>query len=181
MAGEIVPIDSFEHFKNTVNGHGYDVDGFAGYQCWDGLQLLWQQLNMWLSTAGTGAVYACWDESVRTSNAGSEFTLIYNLNEIKTGDVMIFNRNVGWWGEYGHGGYACNDYDGSGLINLLSQNFRNANPTTGSPFSIDRVNVAGFLGAFRYKGWNGDKPQPSRSSKSHFPWVLYARKLRQSL
>lgn len=175
----VVPIDSFEEFKNTVNGNAYDVDGYYGAQCWDGLQLLWQQLGMWLSTDGTGYVYGCWNERVRTSNAGNQFDLIYNLTDVKVGDVMIFNHGFPW-GEAGHGGYACENYNGSSRISLLSQNYRNPSSSSGSPFSIDSVRVAGFLGAFRYKGWESTPPTPVHKI-SKFPWVLYGRKLRQGL
>lgn len=175
----VVPISSFEVFKNTVNGNGYDMDGFYGDQCWDGLQLLWAQLGMFISTDNTHRVYGCWNAGVRNLNAGTKFDLVFNLADVKAGDVMIFNHNVGWWGDDGHGGYACEDYNNTGRIQLLSQNFRNSSATQGSPFSIDSVNTKGFLGAFRYKAWQTIVPPVSQIKKRRFPWVLYAQKFRQ--
>lgn len=179
-----VPIDTFNNFKNYVNGKGFDVDGSYGYQCWDGLQLLWQQLGMWLSTDGTHYVYGCWNERVRASNAGDQFYLIYNLADVKVGDVMIFDHGSPW-GEAGHGGYACENYNNGDRIQLLSQNYRNSSATHGSPFSIDNARVVRFRGAFRYKGWNGEPgpgpgpgPSPSAHRRSNFPWVLYGNRLR---
>ena len=176
MPSYVVDITTFAAFKNQVNGHGYDLDGSFGFQCWDGVQLLWSQLGMFLSNDGTHSVYGCWNAAVRQSNAGDQFDLIYNLSDIKTGDVMIFNHGSPW-GANGHGGYACEDYKGGSRIQLLSQNYRNSSASQGSPFSIDNVQVRGFLGAYRYKGWQGSTP-PILKSHKNFPWVLYAHKLR---
>lgn len=172
-----IPIDSFESFKNYVNGKAFDWDSMYGAQCWDGLQILWDEVGMFLSTDGTHHVYGCWNERVRASNAGSEFDLVYNLGDVRTGDVMIFNHNVGVWGDDGHGGYACEDYNGSGRILLLSQNYYRST-AQGSPFHIDNVNVTGFLGAFRFKRWEGGTPPSPEMTRSHFPWVITARNRR---
>lgn len=142
-----VDINSYDVFRDTVNGKGYDLDGLYGGQCVDGAALLWQQLGMTLMT-GNGCAYGCWTLK-RDYNAGSQFELITDKNKVKRGDVLVLRM-----GEYGHIGFADEDYNGSGSIKFLGQNQGGiAYPGGGSNFNIVNISMATFLGAFRYKGW----------------------------
>lgn len=146
-----VPIDNYDVFRAAVLGNGYDIDGCFGNQCWDGAALLWQQLGRWLSTGGMGGAKHCWTHA-KEENAGDDFELIYNLGDVKRGDVVVFG-----WGQYGHIGYADEDYDGGEYISTLGQN-------QGAPngvFNVVNCSASGFIGAFRLKRWNVPTPAPT--------------------
>lgn len=150
-----VPYDTYEHFRTATMGNGYDVDGKYGFQCYDGAALLWQQLGMFLSTGGTGAARGCW-EPAREQNKGTQFDLIYNKKDIKRGDVIVINA-----GTYGHIFYADEDYKGGKYIAGYGQN-----QSADMKFCVKNISLDTFLGAFRYKGWEGTPtPTPKPDGK----------------
>ena len=144
----VVPHDTYEHFRNAVMSKGFDLDGQYSYQCWDGACLLWQQIGRWLYT-GNGCASGCWTLK-RDVNAGSDFELIYDKRQIKRGDVLVFSC-----GQYGHIGYADEDYNGTEYIKLLGQN-----QSADMKFCVINMNLGTFLGAFRFKQW-AKKPTPT--------------------
>ncbi len=150
-----VPHDSYENFRNAVNGNGYDIDGSWGAQCYDGAGLLWMQLGLWLSTGGTGAAKGCW-LNARDENAGNNFELIYDKGQVQRGDVVVFSC-----GEFGHIGFADEDFNGGSYIRLLGQNQGGtAYPGGGSNFNVINMGMSTFIGAFRYKAWKKVEPAP---------------------
>ena len=154
-----VNISSYDAFRNQVLGNKYDIDGAYGYQCWDGAALLWQQVGMYLQT-GNHVAAGCWN-LMSDENAGSQFYKIYNINEVKRGDVVVFGYesstfNAVYYNEYtgetyptGHIAYADEDYNQSGRINIIGQNQLNH-----PEFTLQNVPVTSFLGAFRLKSWS---------------------------
>jgi hypothetical protein len=187
MSAPYVPHATYDEFRNAVNGHGYDLDGFAGYQCWDGVDLLYEQtdIGQYLYTGanfgGRGYAKECWTYiQARALNGSGHFTAFTGAVNIKKGDILVFNTYSGWYGTAGHIGFANEDYNGTDYISLLSQNFGSgANPTTGKPFNIMNAYLGtAFLGGFRYDGWGTTPPTPPTTSEHRFPWVLYARKFR---
>lgn len=159
-----VPIKSYDAFRSAVIGKGYDLDGAYSYQCWDGTALLWQQLGCNLLT-GNGCAYGCWTLK-RDVNAGTNFTLVTDRNSIKRGDVVVFRM-----GEFGHIGFADEDYNGGPYIRLLGQN-QGGSPKgpggIGAGFNVINCSLATFLGAFRYKGWTKEiapTPVPKPETK----------------
>lgn len=129
----------------TIN-KSYDMDGMYGKQCWDYGDFFWlKQVSRELSTGGTGQARGCWTKlAARRANAGSDFDLITNKNDLQVGDWVIFNC-----GTYGHVGVVYSILDKGRKVVLQSQNqgiIRN---------KVTRVNMSldTFLGAFRYKGW----------------------------
>lgn len=148
-----VPFNTYDAFRTEVMGKGYDLDGKYLYQCWDGACLLWQQLGRWLVT-GDGSARGCW-QLKRDENAGKDFELIYDKNQIKRGDVVVFSC-----GEYGHIGYADEDYNGGAYIRLLGQN-----QSTDMKFCVINMSMTTFIGAFRYKQWKVTPPQPTPAPK----------------
>lgn len=150
-----VPIGDYDSFRSAVIGEGFDIDDVWGYQCWDGAALLWQQLGRWLLT-GDGSARGCWVLE-KEENAGTQFDLIYNKEDVRRGDVVVFG-----FGTYGHIGYADEDYNGSGVLKVLGQN---QNPDD-MRFCVVNVKMDQFLGAFRFKEWSktpapAPEPEPS--------------------
>lgn len=144
----VVNINTYDAFRNEVLGKGYDVDNAYGYQCWDGCALLWQQIGRSLLT-GNGCASGCWTLK-RDVNAGNDFTLITNKSDVRRGDVVVFST-----GQYGHIGFADENYNGGASIRLLGQN-QGGTPkgaAGGAGFNVINMSMATFLGAFRFKNW----------------------------
>lgn len=155
-----VPINSYDSFRANVLGKGYDLDNAYGFQCWDGTALVWQQIGRNLLT-GNGCASGCWNLK-RDVNAGNDFQLIWNLKDVKRGDVMVFGA-----GQYGHIGFADENYNGSGVIRLLGQN-QGGTPVGkngGAGFNVVNMNTASFLGAFRFKKWATNNTAPANPLK----------------
>lgn len=145
-----IPIDSYAAFKSAVNGRGFDIDNYYGWQCWDGAALLWQQLGKSLVT-GNGLAIGCWDLK-RDVNKYDKFDLVTNVNGLKLGDVVVMRPN--------HIGF-FDGYDGN-YMRILGQNQGGTpNAAGGSAFNITRVAKSAFAGAFRYRGWNVATPAPT--------------------
>lgn len=182
MAIPVVPHSTYDEFRNAVNGVGFDLDNFAGFQCWDGVDLLYQQsdVGQYLYTAhnvgqGEGTAKSCWlNDTARGLNGSGHFSIITEKTQIKKGDIIVFNTYEGWYGSAGHIGFADEDYNGTEYINILSQNFgAGSNPTTGKPFNIARALLgSAFLGVFRYDGWQETPPTPTEKKKKHFPYPV---------
>ena len=183
MAIPSVPHSSYDEFRNAVNGRGFDLDGMFGYQCWDGVDLLYQQsdVGQYLYTAnnvgqGEGTAKSCWlNDTARGLNGSGHFSIITDKTKIKKGDIIVFNTYQGWYGSAGHIGFADEDYNGTEYINILSQNFgAGSNPDTGKPFNIAQALLgSAFLGVFRYDGWQQPvPPTPTQEKKKHFPYPV---------
>lgn len=181
MAIPEVPHGTYDAFRDAVNGHAFDVDGMYGAQCWDGVDLLYQQpdVGQYLSTANTGRVKDCWlNGTAKASNGSGHFTAISGKENIKKGDIIVFNTYSSWYGRTGHIGFANEDYNGTEYISLLSQNFGSgSNPYRGKAFNILNAYLgSAFLGIFRYDAW--DNPTPpgptptTETKKKHFPWPV---------
>ena len=186
-----VPHSTYAEWKANTNGNGYDIDGSYGCQCWDFASIFWRNLGF---PAGypiitSSSAYTMWENRLANSilNGQRMFELITSLDDVKQGDVIVYNYFSS--NPYGHVGFADEDYatwhannPSSYEFPILSEN----NQGTPDPAGGTYVNVHGydtrlFLGAFRYVGWISPTP-PTPSSKkgirTNFPWVLYARKLR---
>lgn len=161
----VIPVQSYDAFRGAVIGKGYDIDGAYGYQCWDGTALLWQQIGRSLMT-GNGCASGCWTLK-KDVNAGKDFDLITNLKDVKRGDVMVFST-----GQYGHIGFADENYNGSGSVKLLGQNQGGTpkNSKGGAGFNVVNMSTATFLGAFRFKMWktaNASTTTPTTPQKAN--------------
>ena len=177
-----VPHSTYIEFRTAVNGNGYNMDGLYGFQCWDGVDLLYEQddVGQYLYTGapfgGLGYAKECWTyPAARQRNGSGHFIPITDKTEIKQGDIIVFDTYSGWYGTAGHIGFADEDYNGTDIILLLSQNFgTGSNPTTGKPFNIlPAYPGVAFLGAFRYVPWNPPiPPTPTSEKKRHFPFPV---------
>lgn len=148
------PTDSPAIFKDYVYGGCWNTDGYYGAQCWDLADLFWQNYaGRNFSTCGTGAAKGSWD--CKEYNAGEEFELIYNPEDLQAGDWIIFSS-----GPYGHVGMAMGSYN-NGYISLLGQNQGGANcEGGGSSANIINISLKSFVGAFRPKSYIKPEPKP---------------------
>lgn len=169
---QAVDITSYATFKSQVNGNGYDIDGYYGAQCWDGVDLLWRNLPdnpRTFKLGPQGWAYEAWAiPSSRIDNAGNEFDLIYSIDDVIQGDVLVFGIG-GWVGEAGHVAFADEDYQGGNYINCLGQNQGGGIPfsTGGACFNVQNLYFTNFLGAFRYKAWQSTPPTPPTPDQKH--------------
>lgn len=126
-------------------GIAVDTDGAYGAQCWDYANAFWLgQVNRVLQTGANHAASETWTAS-RTVNAGSEFTLITNPNNIKRGDWVVWGG-----GSYGHIALAL-AAPSNGKIRIIGQNQGGLPwPTGGAAANEIEMSTANILGAFRY-------------------------------
>lgn len=183
----LIPVNSYLAWKTSTNGNGYNVDGAYGDQCWDFVAEFWYNNGFpqgYPTLAGTGGARGMWYD--RVQNAGTKFDLIYNLADVKQGDVLVYDQFPG--NEWGHTGFADQDYDtwiadhpGEYEFPILSQNNQGIPyPPGGSFVNIKGYDTRLFLGAFRLKAWTPTPPPTPTPNleRKRFPWVLYANKLR---
>lgn len=172
-----IPHSTYDEWKSSVLGNSYDADNYAGAQCWDLAAEFWYNVGFPQNYPLTGGNDARGVWQNREANKGDKFDLIYNLSDVQIGDVVCFSG-----GDFGHIAFANQTYNGSGYLELLGQNQGGGTPAPGggTTASINNYGVSSFQGAFRYKGWHTTPPTPpSPERRGKFPWVLYARKLRE--
>lgn len=179
---------TYAEWKANTNGNGYNIDGHYGCQCWDFASLFWRNLGYPASypVITSSSAYTMWAN--RTTNASyggvTYFDLIYDVTQIKQGDIIVFNYFTG--NPYGHVGFADVDYanwtpdpNQPYEFPILSENNGGTpDPEGGAYVNIHGYDIRLFLGAFRYRGWETTPPTPPSIERSKFPFVLYARKLR---
>lgn len=178
----LLPINtsSYDAFRADAltragQGLGYDVDEYYGYQCWDLAAELWMNLpefaghGLYPQTGPNYAAAECWTVS-RTQNAGNSFDLIYNLTDVKRGDVIVLGPSP--ISDVGHIAFADEDYNGTNYMDLLGQNQVNPSLYYGHIPTVTNLGVTAFLGAFRYKGWEQPEPETTTEIKKHFPWPV---------
>lgn len=170
-----IPHGSYQEWRNATLGNGYNVDNAYGNQCWDFCAELWYQYGLRLVTrpAGNGIASDCWNIS-RYTNAKPPFTSIEGKENIKRGDVLVWNGTSQY--PTGHIAFADEDYNGTDQISCLGQN-QGQGSVGGS--NVATLSLNNFLGIFRNTNWQEQPPTPT-NEKRKFKWVLYARKLRQA-
>lgn len=187
-----ININSYNDFRTdaldrAAQNQGYDVDGSFGFQCWDLAAELWMNSpefsgqGLYPQTGPNLYASECWTYS-RNVNAGNSFDLIISLADVKRGDCIVIDSSP--ISTTGHIAFADEDYNNSNYMNLLGQNQVAPSAQYGHIPTITSIDVGTyFLGAFRYKAWNVTPPTPPvlRTKRGRFPWVLYARKLRNKL
>ena len=162
---------SFDRFIASTNGQTIG----AG-ECWDYVNLLWSYLGGRYytyppsnpSATNHGIKWGWLNGEARSANTINHLTQITNLNDVKRGDIVITSG-----GEFGHGGFADEDYNGSGSLQLYSQNYNGRRSV-----ARDNNSMSTFAGAWRYDEWQTEPPTPVVTKKTKFKWVLYANKLR---
>lgn len=185
-----IPHSSYDEWRNSVNGNGYDVDLSYGCQCWDLAAEFWWNIGFpqGYPLLYNSSVYTMWERRNENSsyNGTTYFDIITDLTQVKRGDVMVFNYTS--YNPYGHVGFADVDYNNwipsssqPYEFPILSENNGGTpDPSGGAYTNIHGYDIRLFIGAFRYKTWH-DSPVPPTPTlnRSHFPWVLYSKKLRE--
>lgn len=141
------PTETASAFKNYTLGKCLNTDNAYGAQCWDLADVFWQNVtNRRAQTCGTGAAKGMTYDGCWQKNAGDEFIMIWDAQQLQAGDWVIFGN-----GQYGHVGMALGSYN-DGYITLLGQN-QGGDSCTGGGSSANIVNISlkHFAGAFRYK------------------------------
>lgn len=188
----LVPHNTYLAWKNATQNNGYDVDSTYGCQCWDFAATFWYNVGFpqGYPHITASSAYTMWnlrDQNV-SYNGVTYFDLIYNLSDVKQGDVLVYGPITGV-NPYGHVGFADEDYNtwhannpGSYEFPILSENNGGIpDPAGGAYVNVHGYDTRYFLGAFRYREWTPTPPPPVVKRKpqvKRFPWVLYANKLR---
>ena len=184
----VIPHDTYLAWKNATLNNGYDVDSAYGCQCWDFAAEFWYNVGFpqGYPHITQSSAYTMWQlrEENASYNGTTYFDLIYNLDDVKQGDVMVFNQFSA--NPYGHVGFADEDYStwysnnpGSYEFPILSENNQGIpDPAGGAYVNVHGYDTRLFLGAFRYKAWHTTPPTPSYTRRTKFPWVLYANRIR---
>ena len=181
-----IPHGTYDEWKlNTLN-NGYDVDLSHGCQCWDFASEFWYNVGFPQNypLIFNSSAYTMWDLREQNISYGVVyFDLVYNLEDVKRGDIIVYNHFPA--NPYGHVGFADEDYTAWHADNpssyefpILSENNQGTpDPQGGAYANVHGYDTRLFLGAFRYRAWH-EPPTPTRE-RSKFPFVLYARRLRQ--
>ena len=170
--------EEYVYVLNLSGNHLYYADNVMHHNCWDYASLFWRNVGFptgYPQTGPNGYAYECWTVS-RIANAGTVFQLIYNKEDIKKGDVVVLDAGRFVGDVAGHIGFANEDYNGTNTLSMMGQNQENASATVGYKVTIDNMNIAKFLGAFRYPAWQ-PTPPPTPTEKHKFPWFVLTKRL----
>lgn len=186
-----LPTGTYDAWRNATNGEGFNFDSSYGCQCYDLAAEFWWNVGFppGYPIIDQSSAYRMWyyrDQNIAYGGI-TYFDLVYNLSDVKRGDVMVFNYTS--YNPYGHVAWADVDYsswtpDPSQPYEfpVLSQNNGGTpDPQGGAITNIHGYDIRLFIGAFRYKPWETTPPTPTVRSipkQKKFPWVLYANKLR---
>lgn len=176
-----LPVDTYDSLRAAIIGNGYNADYLYGFQCWDIISEAYYNFGWGTNypitqSGGDGQAWMCWTYS-KFLNSGNGISLIYNLSEVERGDIVVFDGTIS--NPAGHIAFADEDYDGSGYLWCIGQNQGGTPlPEGGTVVTRNHLTCNEFLGAFRYDAWHQTPPTPT-VTKHRFPWVLYARKLRE--
>lgn len=186
-----IPHGSYDEWRNATNGNGYNFDNTYGCQCYDLATEFWWNVGFptHYPIIASSSAYTMWNyrDANASYNGTTYFDLIYNLSDVKRGDIIVFNYFPA--NQYGHVGFADVDYNSwtpdpsqPYEFPILSENNGGTpDPQGGAYTNVHGYDIRLFLGAFRYKAWGTGPTPPTPTEeivKSKFPWVLYANKIR---
>ena len=164
-----VPHGSYNEWRAATIDNGYNVDYFAGDQCWDFCALLYWQYGLTLVT-GNGTAEGCWSIA-RNANSRPPFEAVMGKMNIKRGDILVFGPTP--LNYAGHICFADENYNGTSRLNCLGQN-QGTNGSGGSA-NVMNLSLSQFLGIFRNTEWDESSPTPPSSgyNKHRYNFVLF--------
>lgn len=148
--GSVMPTDTPWAFRDAALGKCEDTDLHYGGQCWDLIDSFYQnELGRRFSTCGTGAAKGTIKDGCWQINAGDDFEMVWNPEELQVGDIVVFTN-----GQFGHVGMAMGNFN-NGYITLLGQNQGGIQCSGGgAQANIINISTKNFGGAFRLKRWH---------------------------
>lgn len=164
---------TFDNFIASTNGRTIGTG-----ECWDYINLIWSHLGGVYytyppsdpSATNHGVKWGVLNNDALSANQINGLIYISDKTLLKRGDIVVSTD-----GNYGHAGFINSDYTGEHNYNLYTQNYADRRSV-----ALDTYDLHDFGGAFRYTAWSPG-PSPIVITKSHFPWVLYAGKLRKRM
>lgn len=151
---ETYNVSSPEAFKNDTIGKCIYANNRFGAQCVSLSRVFWwSYANRDVSTCGTGmakGMMNCADQ-----NAGKDFNVFWNANNIQAGDWLVFTG-----GQYGHVGMALGPVV-NGYVALLGENQGGrACQGGGAATNIINISIKNLIGGYRPKAYIKPKPAP---------------------
>lgn len=144
---------TYQDFYNLVINKGFDIDGYYGWQCWDGYAKYCQWLGYPYAHCGIHG-YACdiWEQR-KTNGILNYFD---EVTVMKPGDVAVFKK-VANWTPLSHIAIFHSDIDGVyGWFLGQNQNGLYKHASGGSSFNLTKLPYsATFDTAFRPKSLSG--------------------------
>lgn len=180
-----LPVTSYDDWKTATNGNGFNFDNTYGCQCYDLAVEFWWNVGFpqGYPIITNSSAYTMWNNRMQNIayNGTTYFDLVYNLADVRKGDVMVFSGTSS--NPYGHVGFADRDYAGWVTSDyefpILSENNGGTpDPQGGAYTNVHGYDTRLFLGAFRLKSWHTVTPVTPTFTRSKFPFVLYANRLR---
>ena len=142
-------------FKNATIGKCVYANNKFGAQCVSLARSFWvSYAHRDVSTCGTGmakGMMNCWQQ-----NAGNDFTVFWNADNIQAGDWLVFNG-----GQYGHVGMAMGPVV-NGYVALLGENQGGAYcQGGGAATNIINISIKNLIGGYRPKAYIKPEPKPT--------------------
>lgn len=164
---------SFDSFIATTNGQTIGQG-----ECWDYINLIWDHLGSRYytyppsdpSSTNHGVKWGVLNAEALAANQISGLTYISDKTQLKRGDIVVSTD-----GTFGHAGFINQDYN----VLTLNYGFYTQNYAGRRSVALDTYTLNDFGGAFRYDAWVQPTPPTPPFRRGKFPWVLYARKLRE--
>ena len=152
------PTETPQAFAEYTLGGCYNTDGVYDEQCWDYGDLFWQNYaGRRLSTCGTGAAKGTIQDGCWQINAGDEFVMVWEPENLQYGDLAVFDN-----GTWGHIGFVVGSFN-NGYIALQGQNQGGGlcpGSTMGGRVNVINISLSHFAGAFRPKAYIKPEPTP---------------------
>lgn len=156
--GAYADVSTPQKFYDTLVGTCQNTDGHFGAQCWDLMDLAFQNMvGRNLSTCGTGAA-----KGVLECDANKEgFQIITDPRDIKVGDIVVLSGGL-----YGHIGMAMGGFN-NGYVALFGQNQGGKTcEGGGQAANLVNINLKNFIGAFRWEEYVVAEPEPEPTVES---------------
>lgn len=150
-------MDKVKLFQNEVLGSGFDIDGYFGWQCWDG----YAKYCLWLGVPFSncmvsGYVKDLWEQ--RYNNGILDY--FDEVENLEGGEVAIFTENE--WTPVSHVAVFVADIDGTQGWFLGQNQGGEAGPNGGGAFNLVAFSYSTlYPTAFRPKG----EPLPKQELK----------------